>query len=199
MENDQPRVDPHGKVPEILTLVNFRNRLPGNYIPQLVPVEGGKEIDGRCSCHLEQMLKDCRTAGGCPHIVSAYRSTELQSRLFQEKTEQFMKYYGLELSMARGAAVWYVAPPYASEHELGLAADISDDPKDLTVSGSFTARWLEENAWKYGFILRYPKGKEKITGVVYEPWHFRYVGIQYAREMHIAGITLEEYLALNYP
>ena len=199
MENDQPKKKTRGKAPELLTLVSFRNRIPENYKPQLVSVEGGWKIDCRCSRHLEQMLKDCRAAGGCPCMTSGYRSAERQSKLFREQTAHFMKYYGLERSMARGAAVWYVAPPHASEHELGLAADISDDSEgELTVNNSFTARWLEDNAWKYGFILRYPKGKEKITGVMYEPWHFRYVGIQYAGEIHRLGVTLEEYLALYY-
>ena len=86
----------------------------------------------------------------------------------------------------------WVAIPGTSEHELGLAVDINADKEQS--SNEEVYNWLAENAWRYGFILRYPQGKEDITGIDYEPWHYRYVGKEVAKEIYEAGITLEEYV-----
>jgi LAS superfamily LD-carboxypeptidase LdcB len=90
-----------------------------------------------------------------------------------------------------------VAVPGTSEHELGLAADIySSENMSLDESqvDTFTQQWLMENCWKYGFVLRYPRAKSDITGIIFEPWHYRYVGYEHARRIHEADICLEEYL-----
>jgi len=86
----------------------------------------------------------------------------------------------------------WVAIPGTCEHELGLAVDINADKEQS--SNEEVYNWLAENAWRYGFILRYPKGKEDITGIDYEPWHYRYVGKEVAKEIYEEGITLEEYV-----
>ena len=92
---------------------------------------------------------------------------------------------------ARAEALKLVAVPGTSEHQLGLALDIiSETDEDDTA----TWQWLNENCWRYGFILRYPEEKIQITGITYEPWHFRYVGVEAAQEITEQGITLEEYL-----
>ena len=91
-----------------------------------------------------------------------------------------------------------VARPGTSEHELGLAVDIIDTQLwDLVEEQENlpAQQWLMENSWKYGFIFRYPKDKIEITGIIYEPWHYRYVGKELAAEIHESGLTLEEYLA----
>ena len=90
-----------------------------------------------------------------------------------------------------------VAVPNTSEHQIGLAVDIVDaNNATLTSAQAKTAtqKWLMENCWRYGFILRYPEGKSDITGIIYEPWHYRYVGYALAKELHFSGMTLEEYL-----
>ena len=86
----------------------------------------------------------------------------------------------------------WVAIPGTCEHELGLAVDINADKEQS--SNEEVYNWLAENAWRYGFILRYPKGKEDITGIDYEPWHYRYVGKEVAKQFYEEGITLEEYV-----
>ena len=86
----------------------------------------------------------------------------------------------------------WVAIPGTCEHALGLAVDINADKEQS--SNEEVYNWLAENAWRYGFILRYPKGKEDITGIDYEPWHYRYVGKEVAKEIYEEGITLEEYV-----
>jgi D-alanyl-D-alanine carboxypeptidase len=105
---------------------------------------------------------------------------------------------GMSLSEAQRLAAVYVAPPGHSEHPAGLAADISSMDWQGEISRQFDNtlqfRWLEKNACKYGYILRYPKGKEAVTGLSYQPWHFRYVGRKHACFINKMGITLEEYM-----
>ena len=98
---------------------------------------------------------------------------------------------------AEANAATAVAIPGTSEHELGLAADIySSENMDLDESqvNTFTQQWLMENSWRYGFVLRYPQDKSDITGIIFEPWHYRYVGKKHAKKIFDAGICLEEYL-----
>ena len=187
-EQNRPGTDPE------LLLVSLLHPLPEDYAPRLVPLEGDWQIDPRAREPLLKMLADCRAAGGEPVINSAYRSAERQRELFEKKIESIMTELGWERRKARGAAAWLVAPAGTSEHQTGLAVDITDEETGLTSDPSFSERWLAENAWRYGFILRYPKGKETVTGIQCEPWHFRYVGEGPAREMFQQGLTLEEYL-----
>ena len=93
-----------------------------------------------------------------------------------------------------------MAPPGTSEHQLGLAADIIDSEYTYLDEGqerTGTQRWLMENSWRYGFILRYPNGTTDITGIIYEPWHYRYVGQRFAKDIYEKDVTLEEYIALR--
>jgi D-alanyl-D-alanine carboxypeptidase len=121
---------------------------------------------------------------------SGYRSVERQERL--------LKYY---YAQDGEKAYTYVAPPRSSEHHTGLAIDVA-----MIVDGEYTdditgeepeIKELIENSYKYGFILRYPKGKEQVTGYVYEPWHFRFVGLDLAKEIHETGLALEEVVQLK--
>lgn len=188
----------HDEEPELLRLVNSWNVLPEDYAPQLTELEAGIQIDPRCAPWLAKLLEDCRAAGGRPYLASAYRSPQLQKIIFEEKTAAFMEELGFDCRLAMGAAAWSVAPPGASEHELGLAVDISVEADEPSISPSFTFNWLAENAWRYGFILRYPPGKEDVTGVLYEPWHYRFVGKERAGEITASGLTLEEYIDQYY-
>ena len=143
------------------------------------------------------MLQACRDAGLTPYIASAYRTHADQIYLHNNKIQRLIN-EGYSEAEARELAGTVVAVPGTSEHELGLAFDLVDDSyRNLDEAQENTAvqKWLMENSWKYGFILRYPNDKSEITGIIYEPWHYRYVGKEVSKELHESGLTLEEYLS----
>lgn len=179
-----------------LLLVNKWHHLPEDYETEPVTLPNGQMIGSECYEPLMDMLEDCREAGGVPIVCSGYRPHDKQVYLFGEQINRWI-YSGYEQDDAEDLASTAVAVPGTSEHELGLAADIySSENMSLDESQiySFTQQWLMENCWRYGFILRYPKDKSDITGIIFEPWHYRYVGLKHARKIHKAGICLEEYL-----
>ena len=117
-------------------------------------------------------------------IVSAYRDYEYQSKLFQEYVQEKGLNYALNCS----------AKPGHSEHQTGLAIDVMGENGDYNLfEQTKEFEWMKDHAHEFGFILRYPKGKEKITGFKYEPWHYRYVGIELASTIFEKKMTLEEY------
>lgn len=180
----------------MLMLVNGENPLPDDYSPNLKKLKNGLEFDERAIDQLNAMLSAAKSQGLSPIVCSAYRSIERQKTLFNNQVNKYMA-EGFNEEQAKVEARKYVAYPGTSEHNLGLAVDIVSanyqmlDEKQANTS---EAKWLMEHCSEYGFILRYPKDKIHITGVSYEPWHFRYVGIQAAKEIMKDGITLEEYL-----
>ena len=182
-------------------LVNAQNPLPENFTVETARISGYDErlFDKRAASDLETLLADAEAAGCKLYLVSSYRSVERQAALFLRKTNSFLAEGFDQAEAERQAAMW-VARPGTSEHNTGLAADlVSADwyahHDDLTADFEETPEfaWLYEHCAEYGFILRYPRGKENITGVTYEPWHYRYVGKQAAAEIMQAGSTLEEY------
>lgn len=180
-----------------LTLVNPWNPLPESRTIRLKQITAGHYVDERCHPDLQAMLEACREAGCSPVICSSYRTWEKQEALFQNKVQRLMAqgYAGAEAEAEAGKAV---AVPGTSEHQLGLAVDIVDlANQNLDESQEDTAvqQWLLAHSWEYGFILRYPQDKSGITGIIYEPWHYRYVGKEAAKEIYEQGICLEEYLA----
>ena len=178
-------------------VVNPWNMLPADYKPYLFSVEGGHKVDYTCKDALLQMLSDCRAAGYDPAICSSYRTQELQIELYNAKVKYYLN-RGYEAAEAREKAGQVVAKPGTSEHQLGLAVDLVDDAHwDLDESQEKrpTQQWLMEHCWEYGFILRYPNGKSEYTGIIYEPWHYRYVGVELAMELKDSGLCLEEYFA----
>lgn len=184
-----------------LRLVNAQNTLPEDFAPETTSIPGydSRPFDSRAAYALTQMLDAAEAAGNKLYLVSSYRSIERQTALFQRKTNQY-KAEGLPQEQAEAEAAKLVARPGQSEHNLGLAADIVSSDwytsnTDLTEAFENTEAfaWLQQNAASYGFILRYPKDKQAITGVSYEPWHYRYVGPSAAAEIAKTGITLEEY------
>lgn len=184
-----------------LTLVNDARRLPEDYAPPLGGITGSeKQLHVTAAQALDQMLA-AAAADGCPlHVVSGYRSVKYQQGLFERKVQSCLD-AGLSPAEADAEAAKWVARPGASEHSLGLAVDlVSGDwylqHDDLTQDFETTAAfaWLAKNAAQYGFILRYPADKEAVTGVHYEPWHYRYVG-EAASEIARSGLCLEEWLA----
>ena len=189
--------------PELLILVNPWNPLPEGYAPALEQVgrEFGTDykMDERCAGELEQMIFDCREAGNHPWICSAYRTQQVQQQLFDNKVLRVIL-EGNSPEDAPAIAATAVAVPGTSEHQLGFAVDIIDElytNLDEGQESTSTQQWLMENCWRYGFILRYPVGTTDITGIIYEPWHYRYVGECYAGEITALGVTLEEYLAMR--
>jgi len=179
-----------------LVLVNRDNALPLGWEPELIALSNGSLVDVRIYPALQQMFDDMRAQGVYPTVRDGWRSGEVQEQLLKGKVQEFRK-QGYTAREARAMAENWVALPGTSEHNLGLAVDIV--AKDYQILDEKQARteeikWLQENCSQYGFILRYPKGKEDITKVSYESWHFRYVGVDAAKEIMSQGITLEEYL-----
>ena len=180
-----------------LRLVNADNPLPAGFTVETKALENGERFDARAFSALAQMLADGAGQGLNFVVCSGYRTMEQQTQLYNKKVAYY-KDQGLSASAAGEKAATVVARPGTSEHNLGLAADICAlDYQRLEDGYAETdeAKWLLENCADYGFILRYPKEKEQITGVIYEPWHFRYVGKAAAKEIMASGLCLEEYLA----
>ena len=137
----------------------------------------------------------CRDAGYAPFLCSAYRTQETQQSLYDNKVQRLIN-SGMSEDEAKVEAAKAVAIPGTSEHQLGLAVDIVDaNMQDLTdeQENTETQKWLMANSWRYGFIHRYPNDKTDITGIIYEPWHYRYVGKAAAQGIFNRDITLEEY------
>lgn len=174
-----------------LIVVNKNNPIPENYDFTLSSLDNGKQVDSRIYDDLQNMLNDMTSAGVYPVIGEAYRTAEEQEEIMQNYISEYLE-LGYSEEGAKAEAEKWVAKPGTSEHQLGLALDINADTdysSNETVYG-----WLAQNAYKYGFILRYPEGKENITGIDYEPWHYRYVGTIAAEEIYKSGECLEEYL-----
>lgn len=179
-----------------LILVNPWNAIPENYQVELEQLDNGQAVDRRCYPMLQQMMDDCRGEGLDPVICSSWRSREKQEALIANKEYRLMQ-AGVSEKEAAAEAAKTVAVPGTSEHELGLALDIVDSGyPELETEQEDTPvqRWLMENSWKYGFVLRYPSDKSKLTGIIYEPWHYRYVGMEAAKIMYEENLCLEEYL-----
>lgn len=161
----------------------------------------GHSIDKRAYPSLQRMMDGCRAAGLRPTICSSYRTREKQEELFEGKVRSCLPQAGSREEAEAQAAQW-VARPGCSEHQAGLAVDIVDKSYQLLDEGqeeTAVQKWLMEHCAEYGFILRYPTGKSALTGVGYEPWHYRYVGEEAAGEIMSRGICLEEYLAAGPP
>ena len=179
-----------------LLLVNAWNLLPESYTVELVRLKNGLQVDKRIYDDLNAMLTDCRAAGLEPIVCSAYRTQATQTRLYNNKVSR-LRAAGYSLEDAKVEAARWVAPPGTSEHQTGLALDlVSLDYQLLDEKQEQTPeqQWLMAHSWEYGFVLRYPSDKSAITGIGYEPWHYRYVGKEAAKAMYESGQCLEEYV-----
>lgn len=181
-----------------LLLVNWENPLPEDFsIPRLTQLVNGHAIDSRAYPDLQRMMDAARAAGLQPTICSSYRTWDKQEELFENKVQTLLaEGYGRTEAEER-AAMW-VARPGTSEHQAGLAVDIVDKSYQLLDRGqeeTAVQQWLMAHCAQYGYILRYPTDKSALTGVNYEPWHYRYVGTEAAAEIMEQGLCLEEYLA----
>lgn len=181
---------------ELLTLVNAKHPVPSDWSVSPVQLKNQQSIDRRAYTALQRMLDDAREQGLDPLICSSYRTHGRQKELFAKQVNKFLS-QGYSNEIAKEKAAEWVAVPGTSEHELGLAVDIvamDHQALDETQEDTAEQRWLMANCWKYGFILRYPTDKHEITGIQYEPWHYRYVGEDAAKEIMQKGLCLEEYL-----
>ncbi len=180
-----------------LLLVNKTHPLDSAWKPNLIRIrEYGVEVDSSIADHLREMLAAGEKKGLSFWIASAYRSTQRQRELLDEDIEALI-HKGYSYSEAYEEVVRETMPVGCSEHATGLAVDIV--AKDYQILDEKQGRtdeilWLQQNCSRYGFILRYPEGKEDITKVSYESWHFRYVGVEAAEEIMSQGLTLEEYM-----
>ena len=185
---------------QLLTVVNSADPLPEDFSPQLTALTDGQLIDRRCYDDLNLMMTACSDAGFDACICSAYRTAAKQQELYDNKVQRLIN-EGVPENTAPLDAAKVVAFPGTSEHQLGLAVDIVDASYpylDDAQENTPAQRWLMENSWKYGFILRYPEDKCDVTGIIYEPWHYRYVGIDAAAQIHELGVCLEEYVDMFY-
>ena len=180
----------------LLTLVNPWNTISQDWKVDLVSVGNGHKVDKTCYNDLVAMLDACKVAGFRPVVRSSYRTQATQKQLYENKVNQW-KGYGYAEEEARNQAAAIVAPPGTSEHQLGWAVDLVDasyqvlNEKQATMPAQ---KWLMEHSWEYGFILRYPVNKSDVTGIIYEPWHYRYVGREHAKAIYESGLCLEEWL-----
>lgn len=179
-----------------LILINTDHPYPEGYVPNVTAVDNGQETDDRCAPELTQMLSDCRAAGYDPLVISGYRTHSQQIQDFDSMTQMYVS-GGYSEEEARAKTAESVAIPGTSEHEAALSVDIGSEHNtavDNSQDDEAVQAWLHENCWKYGYVLRYPEGKQDITKIIYESWHYRYVGDTAAKVMHDEGICLEEYL-----
>lgn len=182
-----------------ILLVNPWNELPEEFEVSLKALPDGQKVDERAYEDLNAMLEACREAGLRPKICSAYRTQSKQTYLYNNKIAR-LRNAGYSKAAAEAEAGRWVARPGTSEHQMGLALDIvSTSYQALTKKQERTQeqKWLMEHCWEYGFILRYPNDKSEITGIGYEPWHYRYVGREVALDIRDSGLCLEEYLLLR--
>jgi zinc D-Ala-D-Ala carboxypeptidase len=180
------------------TLVDTIYRLPSTYVPKSLVstsragLKGGGLIRSFVIPYLADMAKAAKNAGAGLRVVSAYRSYATQVRLYQREVQRYGEW----------VAKHSVARPGHSEHQLGVTIDFGSaaNPGDVSQSFAKTAagRWMKANAWKYGWVMSYPRGATSETCYYSEPWHFRFVGHDIANALHSSGLTLRQYLWTNY-
>ena len=183
-----------------LILVNTEHPIPEGYQPgELTTFGPGKaQCDARIKEELEKMINDAAAADYQVSAISHYRTIEKQQELYDNKVAAVMRDKPqMARPEAEAEAAKTVAYPGTSEHHTGLAFDIaSEGDFDLTekFAESPSYQWLKAHCTDYGFVIRYPEDKVHLTGIVYEPWHYRYVGKQHAKEMEARNLCLEEYI-----
>lgn len=186
-----------------LYVIGNDNPLPENFTVETKLVSNGGQLDVRCADYAIQMLKDAEEQNVGLYVTSAYRSIQKQAENMESYINTLMS-QGYTKEAATEQAHKEIALPGHSEHNAGLAMDIVSDNywsshTDLEESFDQLPQydWLIENSWKYGFVLSYPKGKEGITGFIYEPWHYRFVGLEHAEKIHAVYEETGEFLTVN--
>lgn len=203
IEDDTEQVDDEDEGDNAwkLLLVNADHKLPDDYEEnlKLVSIQGDIMVDERIHDALQQMLDDCRAAELSPMVCSGYRSVAKQQTLYDNKVRSYVQ-QGYSQAKAREEAAKWVTVPGTSEHHTGMAVDIvsvNNQRLEQEQEDTREQKWLMAHCAEYGFILRYPADKEAITGIHYEPWHYRYVGKKAAKYIKEHNLCLEEYVRLN--
>ncbi len=195
LAKDRVTVDPTEGNP-YLVVVNAKRAADGSYKPVLSEIfDTGYYMEEGVTPYYEEMYTAAKKDGITLTPYSGYRSYERQRNNYINLTKQYMSQYKLNEEEAARKAATVILPPGTSEHNLGLAMDICNTRDDFANTKEY--KWLTENAHKYGFILRYTADKQDITGIVPEPWHWRFVGIEYAESIKNSGLCLEEYLGIE--
>ena len=188
-----PSPGPYADKPDIdvtsweYKLANAANPI-GDYAPELGGIEG-QQLDKRVVDAMTRFVAAARAEGLSVYLSSGYRSYDEQNVLYQRKVAQY----------GEKQAAKIVAPPGTSEHQTGLCCDITDkyyETKDSSLEKTALYQWMSQHCQEYGFIVRYPADKEDVTGIIFEPWHFRYVGVEAATYIMDKGLCLEEFLDL---
>lgn len=174
-----------------LILVNRWNKLPEDFTVDLTEYTKGKYLDSRIIPELDEMFSAARSEGVNITVRSGYRSSDEQYSLYVER-RQWLLDDGMSEADADAEILRWVSYPGTSEHQTGLSLDVNGDGGSTSNEDGY--EWLTTNAYKYGFICRYPEDKSEITGVTSEPWHIRYVGKDVAEIIYNGNLTLEEYL-----
>lgn len=178
-----------------LLLVNSTHPLADDYSVDLTELRNGQSVDTRILSDLQEMFDAARSEDIYPIVSDAYRTRKDQQTLMDDVIQNYED-EGYSSEEASSKAEQVIAKPGTSEHETGLAIDIAGDD-DYDQDTDSVLEWMNSNAYKYGFILRYPSGKESVTGAEAENDHYRYVGKEAAKVIHDQGICLEEYLSQN--
>lgn len=197
------KVLPKGKTSDWnLLLVNDSHPLNKKFQLELATLPNGQQIDKRILPAYQELTTAAKKAKLTFTVISGYRSPEYQKKLLEQDINSYMA-QGLSREEAKKKALEYMTKAGTSEHHTGLSIDVLDE--DWYQSGKMLetaygeakgGKWLAQNAYRYGFIIRYPKGKEEITHIQYEPWHLRYVGKAHAAYIQKHHLTLEEYVHL---
>lgn len=182
-----------------LKLVNGKNPLPSGFTVRTEKIKAsyardvGMLYDARAVSYLNAMCAAAEKDGVSLLVISSYRTNARQKTLYNNQvTKQKANHPELSDAEVKKLAATISAYPGTSEHELGLAVDFNS--VETTFEGTAQFKWLKAHAEEYGFILRYTKEKQDITGVIYEPWHYRYVGEKHAKKINQLGFCLEEYI-----
>lgn len=184
-----------------LLLANAENPLPQDWSIQTEEVQNGYEMDKRAAPAMREMIQAAKEDGVELMLCSAYRSIEKQQQLFDRSQQAYMA-QGMSEEKAYAKTATETAIPGTSEHQTGLAADIVTPTYQMLDAGfadTPAGQWLSEHATEYGFVLRYPQDKQEVTGIIYESWHYRFVGKTHAKLMKESGLCLEEYLQQELP
>lgn len=184
-----------------LLLANAENPLPQDWSIQTEEVQNGYEMDKRAAPAMREMIQAAKEDGVELMLCSAYRSVEKQQQLFDHSQQAYMA-QGMSEEEAYAKTATETAIPGTSEHQTGLAADIVTPTYQMLDAGfadTPAGQWLSEHAAEYGFVLRYPQDKQEVTGIIYESWHYRFVGKTHAKLMKESGLCLEEYLQQELP
>lgn len=184
-----------------LLLANAENPLPQDWSIQTEEVQNGYEMDKRAAPAMREMIQAAKEDGVELMLCSAYRSVKKQQQLFDRSQQAYMA-QGMSEEEAYAKTATETAIPGTSEHQTGLAADIVTPTYQMLDAGfadTPAGQWLSEHAAEYGFVLRYPQDKQEVTGIIYESWHYRFVGKTHAKLMKESGLCLEEYLQQELP